>query len=143
MTAEVKPRPPKTSEMESFAKTVTLTIVVKLFIFDVCGFPSYASGVKTIFINSIDIGEYTDSMKSCFSEYLRQWGLFFLCNIFLKLRKLCKKCNVSMGPTTAINPFIPNAHFLYPLKTSEHRKVFWYFQRVEKGCNGNERVYIT
>ena len=40
MTTEVKPRPPKTSEMESFAKIFTLTIVVKLSIFDVCGFPS-------------------------------------------------------------------------------------------------------
>ena len=28
------------------------------------------------------------------------------------------------------NPFISNALFLCPLKTSEHRKVFWYFQRV-------------
>lgn len=69
MTTEVKPRSPKTSEMESFAKIFTLTIVVKLSIFDVCGFPSYASGV-----NSIYIGEYIDPMKFCFSEYLWQWG---------------------------------------------------------------------
>ena len=39
-----------------------------------------------------------------------------------------------------INPFVPNAPFLYPLKTSENRKVFWCFQRVEKGCIGNEWV---
>ena len=26
-----------------------------------------------------------------------------------------------------INPFLPNAPFLYPQKTSENRKVFWYF----------------
>ena len=30
-----------------------------------------------------------------------------------------------------INPFVPNAPFLYPLKTSENRK-------VEKGCIGNK-----
>ena len=36
-----------------------------------------------------------------------------------------------------INPFVPNAPFLYPRKTSENLKVF---QRVEKGCIGNEWV---
>ena len=38
------------------------------------------------------------------------------------------------------NPFVPNASFLYPLKTSENRNVFWCFQGVEKGCIGNEWV---
>ena len=32
------------------------------------------------------------------------------------------------------NPFIPNAPFLYPLKTSENLT-------VEKGCLGNKWVY--
>ena len=36
--------------------------------------------------------------------------------------------------------FVPNAPFLYPLKTSENRKAFWYFQEVEKGCIENEWV---
>ena len=39
-----------------------------------------------------------------------------------------------------LNAFVPNAPFLYPLKTSENRTVFWYFQGVEKGCIGNEWV---
>ena len=39
-----------------------------------------------------------------------------------------------------INPFVPNAPFLYPLKISENCKVFWCFQRVEKGCIGNKWV---
>ena len=39
-----------------------------------------------------------------------------------------------------VNPFVPNAPFLYPLKTSENRKVFWCFQGVEKGCIENEWV---
>ena len=39
-----------------------------------------------------------------------------------------------------INPFVPNGPLLYPLKTSENRQVFWYFQGVEKGCIGNEWV---
>ena len=40
----------------------------------------------------------------------------------------------------AFNPFVPNAPFLYPLKTSENRKVFLCFQGVEKGCIGNKWV---
>ena len=41
---------------------------------------------------------------------------------------------------TYINPFVPNATFLYPLKTLENRKVFWCFQGVEKACTRNEWV---
>ena len=37
-----------------------------------------------------------------------------------------------------VNPFFPNVAFLYPLKTSEIRKVFWCFQGVQKRCIGNE-----
>ena len=43
---------------------------------------------------------------------------------------------------TYFNPFVHNAPFLYPLKTSESRKVFQFFQEVEKGCIGNEWVNI-
>ena len=35
-----------------------------------------------------------------------------------------------------INPFVLNAPFLYPLKTSENLTVFWYFQVVKKGALG-------
>ena len=41
---------------------------------------------------------------------------------------------------SSLNPFVPNACFLYPLKTLGNRKVFWCFQGVEKGCNGKEWV---
>ena len=41
---------------------------------------------------------------------------------------------------TLFNPFVLNAPFLYPLKASEKRKVFWCFQGVEKRCIGNEWV---
>ena len=37
-----------------------------------------------------------------------------------------------------INSFVPNAPFMYPLKTSENHKVFWCFQGVEKGCIGDK-----
>ena len=34
------------------------------------------------------------------------------------------------------NPFVPNAPFLYPMKTPENLMVFLCFQGVEKGCIG-------
>ena len=36
------------------------------------------------------------------------------------------------------DPFVPDAPFAYPLKTSQNLTVIWYFQGVEKGCIGNE-----
>ena len=41
------------------------------------------------------------------------------------------------------NPFVPNAPFLYPLKTSKNRNVFC-FQEIEKWCIGNKWIkYLT
>ena len=42
--------------------------------------------------------------------------------------------------TKFLNPLVPNAAFLYPLKISETLTVFWCFQGEEKGCIGNEWV---
>ena len=42
-----------------------------------------------------------------------------------------------------VNPLVPNAPFLYPLKTSENLSVFWCFQGVKKGCIGKEWVKET
>ena len=41
-----------------------------------------------------------------------------------------------------INPFVPNAPFFYPLKTSENRNVFWCLQGVEKGYIGSKWVRV-
>ena len=41
-----------------------------------------------------------------------------------------------------INPFVPNAPFLYPLKTSENPKVSG-FQGAEKGRIGNKWADLT
>ena len=41
-----------------------------------------------------------------------------------------------------VNPFVPNAPFLCPVKTSKNRKVFSYFSGVEKGCIGNKWVNL-
>ena len=37
-----------------------------------------------------------------------------------------------------IEPICSQCTFLYSLKTSENLKVFWCFQKVEKGCIGNK-----
>ena len=42
--------------------------------------------------------------------------------------------------TGNINPFVPSAPLLNPLKTSENLTVFWCFQGVEKECIGNKWV---
>ena len=47
---------------------------------------------------------------------------------------------VALQTNNSPNPFFPNTPFLYPLKTSENRKVFWSFQGVEKRCIGNEWI---
>ena len=39
-----------------------------------------------------------------------------------------------------LNPFVPKAPFLYPLKTWKNLWVFWFFQGVEKECIGNKWV---
>ena len=51
--------------------------------------------------------------------------------VYLKPRRYCV---LILYKRTIINPFVPNAPFLYPLKTSENLKVFWRFQEVEKGA---------
>ena len=42
----------------------------------------------------------------------------------------------------SLNPFVPNAPFLYPLKKSENRMIFWCFQGAEEGCIKNKRVNL-
>ena len=42
--------------------------------------------------------------------------------------------------TIQLNPFVPNAPFLYPLKTSENLTVFLCFQELQKECIGDKCV---
>ena len=46
------------------------------------------------------------------------------------------------GELIQINPFVPNIHFLYPLKTSENLTVSCCFQGVDKGCIRNKWVNL-
>ena len=51
-------------------------------------------------------------------------------------------CQISIVErfTKTVNPFVPSAPFLYPLKRLENRKVFSCSQGVEKGCLGNKWI---
>ena len=71
----------------------------------------------------------------CFAE-----TYFFLkrCHV-RRWRFYC--CHICLSQLQHLNhPFVPNAPFLHPLKTSENVKSFWYFQRVKKECIGNKWV---
>ena len=46
----------------------------------------------------------------------------------------------SEGVVWKVKPFVPNAPFLCPLKTSKNRKLFWCFQGLGKECIGNKKV---
>ena len=71
------------------------------------------------------------------------YNLFSGIRLFNRLRSDYSPLNEHAfrhGFGNTFNPFVPNAPFLYPLKISWNRKVFWCFQGVEKGCIGNEWV---
>ena len=63
-------------------------------------------------------------------------------NLFSNITIL-KLTNYSNENNGNVHPFIPNATFLYPLKTSEILAVFWCFHGVEKGHIGNKCVNKT
>ena len=56
----------------------------------------------------------------------------------IALTSLDQRNATLLNSAQLINSIVPNAPFPYPLKTLENRKVFSYFQRVEKGCIGKE-----
>ena len=57
-----------------------------------------------------------------------------------KTKPICSKLSFKR---LLLNPFVPNAPFLYPLKTSENCKVIWCFHEVEKECIGNRWVKLA
>ena len=70
-------------------------------------------------------------------------------NVFFILYPQCRveattaflELNLKMRKTQLhFNSFVPNTSFLYPVKTSENRKVFWCYKGIEKGCIENEWV---
>ena len=86
-------------------------------------------------------------LRSCFSENIRPWKYKLLTKF-----KVSKGNQIffDMGKETsfALKMYVCLTHSLpmHPLsapKTSENRKVSWYFQGLEKRCIGNEWVKIS
>ena len=80
-----------------------------------------------------------------FSSNFSKKKFFFVKRFFSRNKKKNKyKQRRTDGKNTTIqvlsedlkwlNPIVPNALFLYPLKTSENLTAFWCFQGVEKRC---------
>ena len=82
---------------------------------------------------------YANNLLFSFLPCLGQLLLWkhFICH-YIALKTLTTNINHPW----IFNPFVPSAPFLYHLKTSENRKVFWCFQEVQKGCIGNEWVKL-
>ena len=79
--------------------------------------------------------------KALLSTQNTQYTLKNYFNLFSNITIL-KLTNYSNENNDNANPFVPNATFLYPLKT-EILAVFWYFHGVEKGHIGNKCVNKT
>ena len=61
----------------------------------------------------------------------------FLHPIRIPKKQLAQSIYAICPSLCIFNPFVPNAPFLYHMKTSENFTVFWSFQEVEKGCIRN------
>ena len=84
----------------------------------------------------------------------RLWNRFSFCELYEIFQNTFFSNNTSRAIAFAlnffnktvhqdsINPFIPNATFLHPLKTLENLTVFWCFKGIQKGCIGNKCVKI-
>ena len=84
-------------------------------------------------------------LKSC-SELKKVRCAFQAEPVTVKMVNICwkaltQRCTSTLLLCSFFNPFVPNAPFLYPLKT-ENLTVFC-FQGVEKGSIGNKWVKCT
>ena len=67
-------------------------------------------------------------------------GSYFIGLISESMRTRSKKVKQIFFISTFINPFVPNAPFLYPLKTLENLNGFLCSQMVEKGALGTNAL---
>ena len=81
----------------------------------------------------------TDNSQQTSIKPFHATGSFTILLFFWCFQKVYKKRPMAW---TGFNPFVPNALFLYFLKTSENLMVFLCFQGVEKVCIGNEWVTL-
>ena len=86
-------------------------------------------------------GPFLWKKKQVYSLPFNTLWLTFLNKIIL-LSILMKREHLISKIFSFINSVVPNAPFLYPLKTSENLTVFWYFQRIEIGWIWNKWVNL-
>ena len=104
----------------------------------------------SVFINRLLIMKMKVKMKSRSHRYdmnkprsrhEHKYSKYHKC--FSMMMLICTKqhlSNIWSSIHEKVNPFVPNAPFLYTLETSENLTVFSCFQGVEKGCIANECV---
>ena len=74
-----------------------------------------------------------------FQISFQHWNsIFQFSSLLMKLWVFFTQCFQDV----VFKPFVPNALFLYSLKTSENITIFWCFQMVEKGCIVNKWVNL-
>ena len=82
------------------------------------------------------------ALISLFS-FQRPWGSVAFKKLMWKWSTFVSTTLLMKTKIKKINPFVPNAPFLYPLKTSENLTVFWCFQGVGKRCIGSKWIKFT
>ena len=116
-------------------------IYIKKKIFFKKGTSNEASDPRTLFLSKVGPAYAPEGGRGTLKAYenvqgkVRDQG-----KAYVRYKKIANSVGDFSLHISMINPFVPNAPFLYPLKTSENRKLFSYFQGVEKGCTGNEWV---
>ena len=93
------------------------------------------------FAARLSTGPFSLEKKQVYSLPFNTLWLTFLNKIIL-LSILMKREHLISKIFSFINSVVPNAPFLYPLKTSENLTVFWYFQRIEIGWIWNKWVNL-
>ena len=90
-----------------------------------------------ILFNTMFAGMQRNTLSNiCDEEFLQNLSKFEQISIKILNRKF------SLVTSKKFNPFLPNAFFLYPLKTAKEH-FFRCFQRVEKGRIRNKWVSIN
>ena len=121
--------------------------------YDLCNptYKYYKYADHSIYIFLLFICVYSDRYSNKKQiQIVEEYRLLYLSTYvymykYLPIRSIYYILNFSKEHTaqyslTFIIPFVSNAPYLYPLKTSENLKVFCCSQEVEKGCIENEWV---
>ena len=123
-------------------------------------FAFFPTEFTELFLKSLSALSFRLEIHTCTSIYRKQRYFFIISNKISKISLFCISTKTlwtynknlffwyfisflwlvwcSQKSIFSLNPFVINASFLYPLKTSEKLTVFWCFQGLEKGCIGNE-----